>query len=91
MTHTNEYQRTTTEFIWLPVYNNGTLVTSGVAYSVVLQPGAEGTHTAATIMNGKTGVIIGPNITPGLYKVWASVTTGGQELPHFVLGTYRVT
>lgn len=87
----NVYPRTTTEFIWLPVYNNGVLVTTGVSYSIVLQPGAEGTMTAADLMNGKTGRFIGPNIVPGLYKVWASVVTGGPETPHIYLGDYRVT
>jgi hypothetical protein len=85
----NIYLSTTKEFIWLPVYNDGVLVTEGVQYSVVLQPGNEGAHTAADIMNGKTGRVI-DNLEPGLYKVWASVTGGPVELPHIALGSFRV-
>lgn len=90
---TEVYPKSTVELVWLPVYNNGTIVTTGVTYSIVKEvPGQitqEGTHTAADIVNGKTGRIIS-GLTPGLYKVWAAITTGGPETPHILLGSFRI-
>jgi hypothetical protein len=91
-TVTNVYERSTIDFIHLPVTKDGATQTVGVTYSIVKQPGAEGAHEPADIMNGKTGRIIS-EWEPGLYKVWAAVTpegTGSQLHPHFVLGTFRI-
>lgn len=90
---TNSYPKSTVEFIDMPVTKNGVLQTTGVTYSVVLQPGGEGAHTPADIMAGRTGRLIS-GLAPGLYKVWAAVTTAGtgtSEAPHIFLGSFRIT
>jgi hypothetical protein len=89
---TNVYEKSTHDFIWLPVTKDGVTQTVGVTYSIVKLPGEEGTHSPADIMNGKTGRII-QDYEPGLYKVWAAVTpegTGNGLHPHIELGTFRV-
>lgn len=91
---TNVYPKSTVEMIAMPMTNNGVVVTAGITYSVVKevpgQPCIEGTHTAADIMNGKTGRII-TGLTPGTYKVWGAITGLAQETPHIYLGSFRVT
>jgi hypothetical protein len=92
---TNVYPKSTVEFIHLPITKAGVVQTTGVTYSVVqMQPGdttaPEGTHSPATIFEGKTGIVIS-FMAPGLYKVWGAVTTGPTEYPHVYLGTFRVT
>lgn len=90
---TNVYPKSTVEFISIPVTKaDGTVITTGVTYSIVLQPGPEGTHTAADIMGGQTGRLIS-GMTPGLYKVWAAVSTAGTgtaEAPHMEAGTFEI-
>jgi hypothetical protein len=91
---TNVYPRSTTEMIYMPMTNDGVIVTTGITYSIVKEvPGTitvEGTHTAADIMNGKTGRIISA-MSPGVYKVWGAVTGLAQEAPHVYLGSFRIS
>lgn len=90
---TNMYPQNTTEMVYMPVTNNGTVITSGVSYSIVKSiPGevtTEGTFTPADVVDGKTGRIIS-DLEPGTYKVWAAVTGYAGEEPHVYLGTFRI-
>jgi len=85
----NTYPRESVEFQPVPVYQDGAIITTAIAYSVVatgLRPGA---FTAATILAGATGLLVGTYAT-GTYDVWVQITAN-PEIPVLLAGSFQIT
>lgn len=88
----------TNEWRWVPVYqqtdpaNEETraLYTGTVQYAIYRDGEQPGTYTAATVRNGKTGIIIA-GLAPGTYRVRAHVTGASPDTPSIDCGTFTLT
>ena len=85
----NIYPRESVEFQPVPVYQNSILVTSNVAFSIVVQGARPSTFTAATILQGSTGFMV-TGLLVGTYSVWAQITSA-PEIPVIYCGDFGVS
>jgi hypothetical protein len=74
----DSYPQGTVEWVPLNLTKNGTLVTSGVAASVVPDGQRPGTWTACTLVDGYACTKLTGTLATGTYRVWAQVTTADE-------------
>ena len=86
----NTYQRETDEFQAVEVTFAGSLVTTGVEFSVVKDGQRPATYTPAVVQGGEIGVRVA-GYDPGNWRVFARVTNAPDaQLPVLDCGTFRV-
>lgn len=80
---TDLFRATTNEYLPVPIYvtdtSTGTksLVTSGLAFSVVPNGQNEGTFTPAIVRGATAGFqVVG--FTAGVWRIWAQITNGSD-------------
>jgi hypothetical protein len=74
-TVTDLYPSTTNEPVPEPITEHGTIVTTGVNFSIVPDGQQAGTWVPAVILDGVTCfVLVGKS--PGVYRKWAQITSG---------------
>ncbi len=69
------YPSQTVEYVPVTILNSGTLVTTGVAFSVVPDKQPPGVYTPAVIVGSQTCFLLS-GYAPGVYRKWAQVTSG---------------
>lgn len=85
----NIYPRESVEFQPAPIYQNGLLITTAIAYSVVAFGARAGAFTAAITLQGATGFMV-TGYSVGTYDVWAQVTSA-PETPVLYCGSFQVS
>lgn len=83
------FPRETVEFQPITVTVDGATVTTGVSFAVTAPDARPATFTPATILDGRTGVMI-EGLTVGFHRVWAKVASN-PETPVIDCGTIRIT
>ena len=89
----NSYPRESVEFeatqVTVSVAGVATIVTTGVTFAVTTELGRPSTYTAATILNGQTGFMVG-TYTPGKWRKWARVDSFPEQ-PVIDCGLFIIT
>ncbi|HJV99425.1 MAG TPA: hypothetical protein VJ617_10055 [Arthrobacter sp.] len=85
----NAYPRESVEFQPVNVTQDGIAVTSGLSFAVVADGTRPTTFTAATVLDGKSGVLL-TGLTPGTYRVFAKLTNS-PEIPVIDCGYFYIT
>ena len=90
----NSYPRESLEFeatkVTVTIAGVVTVVTTGVAFAVVQDPARPVTFTAATILSGATGFLVGP-YGIGVWRKFAQVSGYTPELPVIDCGLFQIT
>jgi hypothetical protein len=74
---TDLYPSQTVEYVPQPITEHGTVITTGVAFSIVPNGQPPGTWTPATVLDGETCFLLS-GFTPGTYRKWAQATAGSE-------------
>ncbi|HEY8294714.1 MAG TPA: hypothetical protein VIG41_05200 [Micrococcaceae bacterium] len=74
---TDLYPSQTVEYVPQPITEHGTIITTGVQFSIVPNGQPPGSWTPAVIQDGTTCFLLSGK-TPGLYRKWAQVTAGAE-------------
>lgn len=85
----NTYPRESVEFQPAPIYQDGAIITTAIAYSVVATGLRPSTFTAATLLAGATGFLVG-TYSQGTYDVWAQITAN-PEIPVIFCGSFAIS
>lgn len=82
------FQRETNEFLPITVTRDGTTITTGIQFAITPHTTRPITWDTPTTLGTDIGVMV-TALTPGIYKVWARVTTTG-ETPVLHVDTFEV-
>jgi hypothetical protein len=90
----NSYPRESVEFeatqVTVSVAGVATVVTTGVQFAVTQDPARPTVFTAATILSGNTGFLVG-TYAVGYWRKWAKVTGYSPEIPVIDCGLFQIT
>lgn len=82
------FQRETEEFLPVTITRDGTPTTTGIQLTITPHTARPTTWGTPTTLGTQIGVMVSA-LPPGIYKVWARITTTG-ETPVLHVDTFEV-